>query len=339
MEETRRYPFTFIALSILLVLLFVLDLFSGTVYIAPTKVWENLFSDTDPVYHQILVNFRFTKALTALLTGMSLSLCGMLMQTLFRNPLAGPYVLGISSGASLGVALAMMGAAALGMDMSAFSGKAGIALAACTGGFLSVLMVLGIARQVKSNITLLLVGMMIGHITGALQAVLEYIGNAESVKGFILWNLGSLGNVSYNELGLYLPAILLVCCLAFTLAKPLNALLLGENYATSMGVNLKTTRIKIIALSGILAGLSTAFCGPIAFIGIAIPHLCRMLFKTSDHRVLIPVNLCCGAIALISCDIISQLPGTGFVLPINIVTSLAGAPVVIWIILKTKPLN
>ncbi len=320
-------------------LLFILDLFSGSVLISPKEVISGLFSGEDSTYHKIIVNFRLTKAITAVLTGISLSLCGMLMQTLFRNPLAGPYVLGISSGASLGVALVMMSGTLLGFEMNAFGGKLSIALAACVGGFLSVLMVLGVARKIKSNVTLLLVGIMIGHIAGAIQSVLEYVANAESIKGFILWSLGSLGNVTWEEMLIYFPAIVITCLFSFTLIKPLNALLLGENYAHSLGINIKKTRLKIIIITGILAGLTTAFCGPIAFIGIAIPHICRMLFKTANHRILILANFLTGAIALITCDIICQLPGTGFVLPINVITSLIGAPVVIWLILKQKQIS
>jgi iron complex transport system permease protein len=267
---------------------------------------------------------------------MSLSICGMLMQTLFRNPLAGPYVLGISSGASLGVAIVMMSGTLLGAEMTALSGKIGIAAGACVGGFLAVLLVLFISGRVKSNITLLLVGIMIGHVAGAIQSVLEYTTSAESLKGFVIWSMGSLGNITWEEMVIYVPFVVIACALSYALIKPLNALLLGENYAFSLGVNVRSIRLLIIILTGVLAGITTAFCGPIAFIGIAMPHICRMLFKTSDHKILITANLLCGAMALVFCDIICQLPGTGYVLPVNVATSLIGAPVVIWLILKNR---
>lgn len=339
MKTTAKYGLTFTLLCIVLLLLFFGDLFLGSVSISPADTFSALFGGEDSIYNKIILDFRLPKAITALLTGMSLSICGMLMQTLFRNPLAGPYVLGISSGASLGVALVMMSGTLLGIEMSAFGGKIGVALAACTGGFLSVLLILVISRRIKSNVTLLLVGIMIGHIAGAIQSVLEYITSAESLKGFVIWSMGSLGNITWEEMYIYFPVIVLACCFSFTLVKPLNALLLGESYALSLGVNVKTTRLKIIIVTGILAGITTAFCGPIAFIGIAMPHVCRMLFRTSDHRVLVTANLLTGAIALLLCDVLCQLPGTGFVLPINVATSLIGAPVVIWLILKHRTLS
>ena len=339
MKPEAKYRITFLSLSLVLVLLFFADLFLGFVSISPSGVINALFGSDENVYSKIVIDFRLPKAITAVLTGMSLSICGMLMQTLFRNPLAGPYVLGISSGASLGVAIIMMSGTLLGFEMSALSGKIGIALAACTGGFLSVLLILMISRRIKSNVTLLLVGIMIGHIAGAIQSVLEYITSAESLKGFVIWSMGSLGNITWDEMYIYVPVIVLACLFSFTLVKPLNALLLGESYAFSLGVNVKATRLKIIIITGILAGITTAFCGPIAFIGIAMPHVCRMLFKTSNHRILIIANLLCGAIALLVCDVLCQLPGTGFVLPINVATSLIGAPVVIWLILKHRTLS
>ncbi|MFL5753869.1 MAG: iron chelate uptake ABC transporter family permease subunit [Bacteroidia bacterium] len=339
MKSEAKYRITFLVLACILAIFFAMDLFLGSVTISPAEVLNALSGNEDSIYRKIIIDFRLPKAITAVLTGMSLSICGMLMQTLFRNPLAGPYVLGISSGASLGVALVMMSGTLLGFEMSAFSGKIGVAFAACAGGFLSVLLILAISRKIKSNVTLLLVGIMIGHIAGAIQSVLEYITSAESLKGFVIWSMGSLGNITWEEMYIYFPVISIACLLSYTLAKPLNALLLGESYAFSLGVNVKITRLKIISITGILAGITTAFCGPIAFIGIAMPHICRLLFKTSDHRILITANLLCGAIALVLCDVICQLPGTGFVLPVNVATSLIGAPIVIWLILKHRTLS
>jgi iron complex transport system permease protein len=323
-------------LGIVVLLLFVADLLLGSVYIPFGTTLEILLGrQPESVFSKIILNFRLPKAITAVLAGAALSVCGLQMQTLFRNPLAGPYVLGINSGASLGVAIVLLTGVGTGMLPALFA-KVSVVLAATTGAALLLLLVVFVSRYVRDNVTLLILGLMFGHITGALEGMLQYFTRAENLQGFIIWSLGSFSNVVWNELSVLAPAILLSLLVAFALSKPLNALLLGESYAASMGVNLKRSRLLIILSSGMLAGSITAFCGPVAFLGTAIPHLARGLFRTSDHRLLMPAVCLTGALVALVCDLVAQLPGTGLSLPVNAVTSLIGAPVVIYIILKQR---
>lgn len=285
----------------------------------------------------ILFDYRIPKALTAILAGVALSLSGLQMQTFFRNPLAGPYVLGISSGAGLGVALLLLGGSAFGWNFLGDGGFAGIwgtIIAASTGAILVLVLMSLTAWRVKDSMTLLIIGLMFGSATGAIISVLSYFGEADELKLFTVWSMGSLGGVSQDQLLVFFIVCLIGVLPILINVKSYNAMLLGERYAESMGVNLYRLRWAMILSTGVLAGGATAFCGPLAFIGIAVPHLARMVFQTGDHRVLFPASALIGAGFLLLCDSVGQMPGTAETLPINAMTSLFGAPLVIWLILK-----
>lgn len=287
-------------------------------------------------WETILFDYRFPKALTAILAGLALSLSGLQMQTFFRNPLAGPYVLGISSGAGLGVAVLILGGSALGWNLmgGSFLGIWGTIFAASLGA-ISVLVLMSLtAWKVRDSMTLLIIGLMFGSATGAIISVLSYFGGAEELKLFTIWSMGSLGGTSKDQLLVFFCSCIAGIIPILVFVKSYNAMLLGERYAESMGVNLYKLRWAMILSTGILAGSATAFCGPVAFIGIAVPHLARMVFQTGDHRILFPASALIGAGFLLICDSLSQLPGLAETLPINAVTSLFGAPLVIWLILK-----
>jgi len=285
----------------------------------------------------IVWNYRIPKAFTAILVGGGLALSGLLMQTLFRNPLAGPFVLGISSGASLGAALLIMGASMFsGLFSFGIVNDVSLAVASSIGSFLVLMVVVVIAYRIKDTMALLIIGLMFGSITAAIVSVLSYFTNAEKLQQYIYWSFGSVGNLSWQQLLLLLVIIVLGVLLSIISIKPLDSLLLGENYARSLGVNLKKSRYIIIIATGLLAGGITAFAGPIAFIGLAVPHLTRQIFNTTNHKVLVPAVLVYGAILMLICDTIAQLPSSANVLPINAITSIVGAPVVIWLLVRKK---
>lgn len=283
----------------------------------------------------IFYEYRLPKSLTAILVGVALSASGLQMQTYFRNPLAGPFVLGISSGAGLGVALWLMSGAALGTLLSGFYANAWMVFLAATTGSTGVLLLISLAAwRVRDSMTLLIIGLMFGSFAAAIISVLSYFSPAEQLKLFTVWSMGSLGNTGWHQLTVFMAATCIGLSPAIYLAKSFNAMLLGENYAQSMGVNITRLRWIMIISTGILTGCATAFCGPIAFIGIAVPHITRMLLQTSDHRLLFPASAVIGSIVMLLCDTISQLPGSAQTLPINAITSLFGAPIVIWLILR-----
>jgi iron complex transport system permease protein len=313
----------FIFLGVLLVLFFCLDICSGSVWLWP-------FGDVlSPMEQQILHAIRLPKALTAVLAGAALSVAGLMVQTLFRNPLAGPYTLGVSSGASLGVALLTM-LAAINLQLSAFS----IPVVACLGAIAVLLLVMAVSRRVTSNVSLLIVGMMFGSIASALVSLLQNFANPDALKLFIVWTLGSLSSVSWADMQLLLPVWLLGMVLVLCVLKPLNGLMLGEDYARGLGIDVRRTRLLIVLSTGLLAGGVTAFCGPIAFIGVAVPHLARGLFRTSNHRITLPASALLGACLLLLCDVLGSL--FTYPLPISTVSALFGAPVIIWIILSGR---
>lgn len=314
----------FVGLSVLFVVLFWLDLCIGAVRFS----FADIFSTADPLLRQILLNLRLPKAVTALLAGAALSVSGLLMQTLFRNPLAGPYILGVSSGASLGVAAVVLLGTLLGFAASSWL----TIFAAIAGASLVLLLVLAFSYKLKNNVSLLIVGMMFGSIAGALVNLLQNFANPDALKLFIVWTLGSLSSVGWTQMQILLPVCLLGMLLSVVLLKPLNGLLLGENYARSLGVNIARTRRLIVLATGLLAGSITAFCGPIAFVGVAVPHMARGLFRTSNHRITLPASALVGANLLLLCDILSSL--FTYPLPISTVSALFGAPIIIWIILK-----
>jgi iron complex transport system permease protein len=289
------------------------------------------------VWHTIVLDFRLPKLITALLAGSSLAVSGLLMQTLFRNPLAGPFVLGISSGASLGVALLVLAGSALGASIPLWAmGKWALALAAALGAGGVLLVVLLVSFRIRESMTLLILGLMFGSATGALVSILQYFSPAENLQMYLFWTFGSLSNLGWPEIRIFTLTSLVGLTLTWILIKPLNAMLLGERYAQSMGMHVLRTRVGILVATSLLTGAVTAFCGPIAFIGIAVPHIARMVFRTADHRLLLPTSAVMGAGILLSCDLLAQVPGSSKILPINAVTSLIGAPVVIWLVIRGR---
>ena len=297
----------FIVLVILCGFLFLLDIALGSVNLSMSDIFSG-----DTVYREIVVNFRLPKAITALATGAALSVAGLVMQTMFKNPLADPYILGISSGASLGVAIVVLGS-----------------------GLLPTALVLGISFKVRQVVSLLIIGIMFGQIAGSMVTILQNYSNPDSLKLFITWTFGSLQAVTWNYMKVMLPMIAIGILIVLSIQKQLDGLLLGEHYAKGLGISVTRTRILIIIAVALLAGATTAFTGPIAFIGFAMPHLARGIFASSSHKIIAPASMLCGALTLIICDLATtQIPAEGHILPINAITSLIGAPFVIWVILK-----
>ncbi len=332
--QTRKH--IFIYLGIVVILLFLADIALGSVNISLSELWSILTSGNDGSSSAYIIwDIRLPKAIAAIMVGSGLSIAGLLLQSLFRNPLAGPSVLGISSGASLGVATYVM-AGGMGVVSYGLLSAGGLALFSILGSFLVLLVVISISMKVNDTVSLLIVGMMFGSMTASLVGVLQYFSSAELIQHFIIWTFGSLASMSWSELGLVSAVVLISSIFSLGLMKPLNALLLSDEYAESMGISVKNTRNVIIIISSLISGIITAFAGPIVFIGVAVPHLTRNIFQSVDHRVLVPGVMINGAILMLICDIISQLPGSTTVLPINSVTSLFGAPVVIWIILQNR---
>ena len=322
-----------------LLLCFVINISLGSVSIPFKDTFNAILGGelSNDSWKYIVWNYRIPKAFTAILVGSGLALSGLLMQTLFRNPLAGPFVLGISSGASLGAALLIMGASIFsGLFSFGIVNDVSLAVASSIGSFLVLMVVVVIAYRIKDTMALLIIGLMFGSITAAIVSVLSYFTNAEKLQQYIYWSFGSVGNLSWQQLLLLLVIIVLGVLLSIISIKPLNSLLLGENYARSLGVNLKKSRYIIIIATGLLAGGITAFAGPIAFIGLAVPHLTRQIFNTTNHKILVPAVLVYGAILMLICDTIAQLPSSANVLPINAITSIVGAPVVIWLLVRKK---
>lgn len=341
MFKSKSYRFSFILLGFLLLCTWLLNISLGSVSIPIKHTLSALFGGEVPVtsWEYILWNYRVPKAFTAILVGGGLALSGLLMQTLFRNPLAGPFVLGISSGASLGAALLLMGSSLLsGFVVFGIFNDVSLILAASIGSFLVLFVVMLIANRVKDTMALLIIGLMFGSVTSAIVSVFAYFSDAEQLQRFIFWSYGSVGNLSWNQLILLASFVLFGVLISIFSIKNLNAFLLGENYAQSLGVSLKKSRILIISATGLLAGSITAFAGPIAFVGLAVPHLTRQLFNTTEHKVLVPAVFIYGAILMLVCDTIAQLPNSANVLPINAITSLIGAPVVIWLLVRKRKL-
>lgn len=345
MSKTRTQTVLLTALIIGLIAIFLLSLSLGSVSIPVEQIVTILFGGTaeKTSWATIVLKFRLPKAITAALAGAALAASGLQMQTLFRNPLADPFVLGISSGASLGVALVVLvagvaGGSALLAGVS-LVGDVSLALASIVGSALVLLLVMAVARRVQSTMTLLILGLMFGYATSALVSVLLYFSIAERIQAYISWTFGSFGGVTWSQLQVFGPIVVAALLFSHLLVKPLNALLLGETYARSMGLNVRLARLGIIATSASLAGVVTAFCGPIGFLGIAVPHLCRSLFRTSDHRLLMPAVVLLGGILAVAADILAQLPGSQLMLPLNAVTALLGAPVVTWVILHQRNLR
>lgn len=313
--------------------LFLADLAWGSIHISLREIVSVfLGKGADGINSEILLNFRLPKAITAVLAGASLSVAGLMMQTLFRNSLADPYILGVSSGASLGVALVMMAASLLPVAFVS-SGWALIA-AAIIGASVVLALVVGVSFRVHNAVSLLIVGLMFGTIAGSIVSVLQNFSNPDAIKLFVMWTFGSLSAVTWTYMQVLLPVAMVGLGMAFFLQKRLDGLLLGENYARGLGISIVRTRFLIVIATGLLAGGITAFTGPIAFVGVAIPHIARGLFRTSSHKILMPAAVLCGASLILICDIISQMPA--YTLPINTISALFGAPIIIWIILKKR---
>ena len=319
-----RSTILFSILITLTVGLFLLDLAVGVVNIPIRDVWAALTGgNCSRATEKIVLNIRLIKAIVALLAGAALSVSGLQMQTLFRNPLAGPYVLGISSGASLGVALVVL---------AGFGSSIGIAGAAWLGAALVLVVIAAVGHRIKDIMVILILGMMFSSGVGAIVQILQYLSKEESLKAFVIWTMGSLGDVTFDQLAVLVPSIIAGLLLAVVTIKPLNLLLFGEEYAVTMGLNIRRSRGLLFLSTTLLAGTVTAFCGPIGFIGLAMPHVTRMLFRNSDHRVLVPGTVLSGAAVLLLCDLVSKM----FTLPINAITALLGIPIVVWVVLRNK---
>ena len=331
----RRTAILFTVLSLLTAALFTADLLIGSVAVALRDIWAALTGGScDPAVRDIILKIRLLKAVTALFAGAALAASGLQMQTLFRNPLAGPYVLGISTGAGLGVALFLLGAPLLGVSAHSFVQSLGIAGAAWLGAALVLLIVMAVSRRIKDIMVILILGMMFGSGVSSVVEILQYLSSEAALKSFVIWTMGSLGDVTGGNLALMLPVITAGLALSVAVIKPLNLLLLGENYARTMGLNVQRTRTLLFLSTVLLAGTVTAFCGPVGFIGLAVPPLARMLFASADHRVLMPASMLSGAALLLVCDLISK----SLALPINTVTALMGIPVVIVVVVRNRNL-
>ena len=330
MKANTRNILLFTVLGILCLVLFLLEILAGSISIP----FAALFDKTQTTYQEIIFNFRLPKAITALTTGAAISLAGLIMQTLFRNPLAEPYVLGISSGAGLGVAVFLMASSLL--PIAVIQSGWGLVVAATAGAVVVLLLILIVSFRIKNAVSLLIIGIMLGQIAGSIISIIQNYSNPDSLKLYVIWTFGSLSAVTWTYMKVMIPVVLAGIFIVLMIQKSLNGLLLGENYAKGLGISIVRTRVWIILATALLAGGTTAFTGPIAFIGIAVPHFVRRLFATSNHRIMIPAVLLCGGALLMLCDLATQIPPQGYVLPINAISALIGAPTVIWIILKNK---
>ncbi len=335
-----------VLLIFLPLLLFMLDLMTGSVSIGPEQVIRILFGGEAEraSWEKIILLFRLPKAITAVLAGAGLALSGLMMQTLFRNPLAGPSVLGINAGAGLGVALVVLSASSGGIGARfiaglGLTGKAGMVVSAGLGAGLVLAAILSLARRVGNVMTLLIIGILCGFAVNAAVSVLIHFSVAERIQAYVSWTFGSFGSVTWDDLMLFAPIVVLGLLGCQLIRKPLNGLLLGEEYARSMGLRIRTLRIVVITLTALLSGTTTAFCGPVAFIGIAVPHLGRVLLNSSDHKRLLPATALLGGLTALAADLLAQLPGSDAVLPLNAVTALIGSPVIVWLILRKRNLQ
>jgi iron complex transport system permease protein len=339
LERRPAFYIQSLILAVLLVGLFVANVSMGSVSIPFRNLLTSLFAEAG-IYTDILWQFRIPKALTCILAGSGLATGGLLMQTLFRNPMAGPDVLGLTSGSSLLVAIVLLvGQFNIGISGTLFQNPWTIAIAASLGGTMVFILIISIANYVKDNTSLLIIGLMVSAATSSVVSVLQFTSQADDLQIFLIWTLGSVGSTGWKELGVLALVVVLGISIAYGLVKSLNGLLLGDNYARNLTINLGRSRFWIVVATGLLTGAVTAFCGPIAFVGLAVPHLIRLLIPVTNHKILIPAVMAGGASLLLLCDILAQLPGSAQVLPLNAVTSLIGAPVVIWLVIKSKRIS
>lgn len=343
--NTRRYLFslskwpeiTFALLVFVAVCFFVLDIFLGSVSLKPSEVLQALLNNSDSSAGIIVRQFRLPKAITALIVGIALSVSGLQMQTLFRNPMAGPYVLGISSGASLGVAFVILGFSSnISPEMIRGAGNWLIAVASWTGAGIIMIIIIYISARVRDIMTVLIIGIMLSSGISAVVSIMQYFSSETMLKAYIIWTMGSLGNLTSSQLSVLSVSAATGILLSLGSVKMLNALLLGENYAKTIGMNIRFARIIVFTATSILAGSVTAFCGPVGFIGLAVPHIARILFRTSDHKILVPATILTGSSVMLFSDILSQVPGSNNILPVNSITALIGIPVIIWVIVRNR---
>lgn len=336
-----KYTILVFAITISILVFLLLNLLLGSVAIPFRSVWNILTGgEGDPVaWQNIILKSRLPQALTALVAGAGLSISGLQMQTIFRNPLAGPSVLGISSGASLGVAFVVLLSGQLGgvaLSRLGFIGEVALSIAAIVGALSVMGLIVLASRKVAGSVTLLIIGVMIGYIANAVIGVLKFFSVEEDIKAYVIWGLGSFARVSGNQMMLFVTIMAVIIPLSFLLIKPLNLLMLGDGYARNLGLNINRVRVWVITCAGVLTAIVTAYCGPIIFLGLAVPHLCRAIFQTSDHRVLMPASMLVGASLALLCNLIARLPGFEGALPVNSVTALVGAPVVASVLFRKR---
>ena len=329
---SARVKILFVVFSLLTLALFIADLMFGSVKVSPAEIAAVLTGGGDgSVNERIIIDIRLVKAIVAVIAGAALSVSGLQMQTLFQNPLAGPSVLGVTSGASLGAALLIIGLPVAG-GMSPVLSSFGVAGAAWLGAAAVMAVIVAVSRRIKDKMVILILGMMFSSGVSAIVQVLQYVSNESALKSFVIWTMGALGDVTYTQLALLAPVFLAGMVLAVAAVKPLNLLLLGEKYARTMGLNVKRSRTMVFLSTTLLAGSVTAFCGPIGFIGLAVPHVARYVFSSSDHRILVPATTLVGAAAMLVCDLISKTMN----FPVNTITSLLGIPIVVWVVVRNK---
>ena len=325
-----------------ILVLFLLNLFLGSVHIPMDSIWNILWGldgDESVIWQNIIWKSRIPQSLTALVAGAGLAVSGLQMQTVFRNPLAGPSVLGISSGASLGVAFVVLLSGSIGgiaLSRLGFMGEIALTVAAIVGALSVMALIVYVSQKVHGNVTLLIIGVMIGYVANAVIGVLKFFSVEEDIRAYVIWGLGSFARVSGNQVTVFICIMAVLLPLSFLLIKTLNLLLLGDAYARNLGLNIKRARMQVIACSGVLVAIVTAYCGPITFLGLAVPHLCRGLFRSSDHRVLMPASLLAGSALALLCNLIARMPGFEGALPVNSVTALVGAPVVVSVLFKKR---
>ncbi|MEF9985896.1 MAG: iron ABC transporter permease [Bacteroidales bacterium] len=337
----RHSTTSLISLTIISILIFVfVNLLLGTVSIPAKSVFNILFGigDEPQIWQNIILKSRVPQTFTALVAGAGLSVAGLLMQTVFRNPLAGPSVLGITSGASMGVAFVILLSGALGQTLSkmGYFGEIAISIAAIAGSLGVMGVIIFVSQKVKGNVTLLIIGVMIGYIANAVIGVLKFFSVEEDIRAYVIWGLGSFSKVSGDQMVLFIVIMSLLIPMSMLLIKTLNLLLLGDGYALNLGLNIKRARLLVITCAGVLVAIVTAYCGPIVFLGLAVPHLCRSIFQTSDHKVLMPASVFVGASLALICNLIARMPGFEGVLPVNSVTALVGAPIVVSVLFRRR---
>lgn len=337
----RSVPLSMLLLVAAILILFFLNLLLGSVEIPVKSVWNIIIGGNgeSEIWQNIVLKSRVPQSLTALAAGAGLAVSGLQMQTVFRNPLAGPSVLGISSGASLGVAFVVLLSGSIGgvaLSSLGFFGELALTVAAIAGALSVMALIVFVSQKVKGNVTLLIIGVMIGYVANAVIGVLKFFSVEEDIRAYVIWGLGSFARVSGNQVIVFVCIMAVLLPLSFLLVKTLNLLLLGDAYARNLGLNIKRARLWVITCSGVLVAIVTAYCGPITFLGLAVPHLCRGIFRSSDHRVLMPASLLAGAALALLCNLIARMPGFEGALPVNSVTAIVGAPVVIYVLFKKR---